>query len=84
MLTIILLPITNKKNLINSATICHSHGLTVTITKQYGGTLVNFDWDLINLEYKQCRCVIHVGFDIFLLPFYDNFWCILGANDGSI
>ena len=43
MLTIILLPITNKKNLINSATICHSHGLTVTITKQYGGTLVNFD-----------------------------------------
>ena len=43
MLTIILLPITNKKNLINSATICHSYGLTVTITKQCGGTLVNFD-----------------------------------------
>ena len=37
----------------NAATIYHAHGLTITITKQCGGTPVSFASVLFNLEHKQ-------------------------------
>ena len=39
---------------INTTTIYHAHGLTITITKQCGGTLLSFaSVYLFNLEHKQ-------------------------------
>ena len=37
----------------NAATIYHAHGLTITITKQCGGTPVSFASVLFNLEHKR-------------------------------
>ena len=55
---------------LNTATIYHTHGLTITITitKQCGGTPVSFASALFNLEQKQVVIYVHLIFsDIVIL-----------------